>query len=82
MNKEICFMNTYEIVATYYNGCAGEAFPVRTILEAEAASPEDFLREKHPLDWEKFVKEPRPNGNVLYVLDTGFLKYTYEFTLV
>ena len=70
-------MNEYEIVYTYYNGCAGEAFPVRTILEAEANSPEDFLKQRHPLDWQKFVRE---DGK--YVLDTGFLKFTYEFTQV
>jgi len=70
-------MKEYEIVYTYYNGCAGEAYPVRTILEAEAASPEDFLRQKHPLDWQKFILS---EGK--YVLDTGFLKFTYEFTEV
>lgn len=70
-------MKEYEIVYTYYNGCAGEAFPTRTILEAEANSPEDFLRAEHPLDWDKFREE---DGK--YILDTGFLKYTYEFTEV
>ena len=70
-------MKTYEIVETYYNGCAGEAYPVTRIEEAEAASPEAYLRRKFPLDWEKFTQEEG-----LYVLDTGFLKYTYEFTEV
>jgi len=70
-------MKEYEIVYTYYNGCAGEAHPIRTILEAEAPSPEDFLRQKHPRDWQDFVKE-----GSCYTLDTGFLKFTYEFTEV
>ena len=70
-------MKEYDIVYTYYNGCAGEAYPVRTILEAEARSPEHFLQERHPLDWQKFIRE----GNT-YTYDTGFLKFTYEFTEV
>ena len=75
-------MNEYEIVLKYCNGCAGEAYPTTTFEEAEAESPEAYLRQKHGKDGDKFRKEVQPDGRVHYVFDTGCVKYTYEFTLI
>lgn len=73
-------MKEYEIVAKYFNACAGKARPETTFLEVELSCPEDFIREKHSRDFDKFVKETLPDGRLLYTYDTGGVAYTYEFT--
>lgn len=73
-------MKEYEIVATFLNGCAGAAHPQRSFEEAELADPGDFVRLKHGRDFESFVKEARPNGQVVYTFDNGTVTYIYEFT--
>ena len=40
-------MKEYEIVVTFLNGCAGEAYPQREFFEAELEDPADFIREKN-----------------------------------
>ena len=37
-------MKEYEIVLTYLNGCAGAAYPLRSIEEVQIHSPEEYLR--------------------------------------
>ena len=49
-------------------------------LEVELNCPEDFIRQKHSRDFDKFIKELLPDGRVLYTYDTGGVAYTYEFT--
>ena len=73
-------MKEYEIVMTYLNGCAGAAYPQTSFLEAEANSPEEYLRAKHGKDFLRFVKEARPNGQEVYTFDNGTVTYIYEFT--
>ena len=51
-----------------------------TFEEAEAESPEAYLRQKHGKDADQFRREVQPDGSVHYVFDTGCVKYTYEFT--
>jgi hypothetical protein len=75
-------MKEYEIVATYLNGCSGEAYPITTFEEAELMDTDDYVREKHGKDFPKFVKEVRPNGQVVYTFDNGTVTYIYEFTEV
>lgn len=72
-------MKEYEIVLTYLNGCAGAAHPVRSIEEAEIASPEAYLCSKHTKDHDKFVKEVSADGRVLYRFSNGTITYIYEF---
>ena len=72
-------MKEYEIVATFLNGCAGEAYPQTTFEEAELENTDDYIREKHGTDFEKFRKEVRPNGQTVYTYKCG-VTYIYEFT--
>lgn len=72
-------MKEYEIVATLLNGCAGEAYPQRTFEEAALADTDDYIRSKHGRDFDKFQKEIRPNGQIVYTYACG-VTYTYEFT--
>ena len=73
-------MKEYEIVAKILNGCAGAAHPQTFFEEAELASTDDFVRTKHGKDFDKFVKEIMPNGQIVYTYDNGTVTYIYEFT--
>lgn len=73
-------MKEYEIVAKFLNGCAGAARPETYFEEAELANTDDFVRMKHGRDFEKFVKEVLPDGQVVYTFDNGTVTYIYEFT--
>ena len=73
-------MTEYEIVATYLNGCAGAAHPQTSFEEAELADTDDYIRTKHSKDYEKFQKEVRPDGQIVYTYDNGTVTYIYEFT--
>lgn len=73
-------MKEYEIVAKYINGCAGDAYPQTYFEEAELNNTDDFVRTKHSRDFEKFVKEVLPSGQVVYTFDNGTVRYIYEFT--
>lgn len=72
-------MTEYEIVCTYLNGCAGATHPQTTFEEAEISSPDDYIREKHGKDFDKFQKEIRPNGQIVYTFQST-VTYIYEFT--
>lgn len=73
-------MKEYEIVATFLNGCAGAAHPQTFFEEAELENTDDFVRSKHSCDFERFVKEIRENGQIVYTFDNGTVTYIYEFT--
>lgn len=73
-------MKEYEIVATYLNGCAGEAYPQTTFDEAELNNTDDYIRQKHGQDFSKFQKDILDDGRVLYIFDNGTVRYIYEFT--
>lgn len=73
-------MKEYEIVAKFLNGCAGAAHPQTFFEEAELSSTDDYIRTKHGTDFDKFVKEELPNGQILYTYDNGTVTYIYEFT--
>ena len=73
-------MKEYEIVATFLNGCAGAAYPQTSFEEAELSSTDDFIRTKHSRDFDKFMKEVRDNGQIVYTFDNGTVTYIYEFT--
>ena len=72
-------MKEYEIVATFLNGCAGEAYPQTAFEEAELADTDDYIRAKHGKDFEKFHKEIHSNGQIVYTYTCG-VTYIYEFT--
>ena len=72
-------MKEYEVALTYLNGCAGEAYPQVSLEEVEAASPEDYIRSKHSKDFDKFVKEIRDDGRIVYTY-TETIAHIYEFT--
>ena len=73
-------LKEYEIVATFLNGCAGAAYPQTSFEEAELSSTDDFIRTKHSRDFDKFTKEVRDNGQIVYTFDNGTVTYIYEFT--
>lgn len=73
-------MKEYEIVAKFYNACAGSSRPQTFFEEAELEQPEDFVRMKHGREFEKFMKESLPDGRILYRYDNGSVSYFYEFT--
>lgn len=72
-------MKEYEIVCTYLNGCAGDAYPLTSFEEAELRDPEDYIRSKHSKDFDAFVKEVQPGGLIVYTFDNGTIRYIYEF---
>lgn len=72
-------MKEYEIVLTYLNGCAGAAYPLRSIEEAQIESPEAYLRSKHTKDYRAFVKEVGSDGQWVYRFSNGAVTYIYEF---
>lgn len=73
-------MKEYEIVAKFLNGCAGAAHPQTYFEEAELSNTDDFVKEKHGKDFDKFQKEVKSNGQILYTYDNGTVCYIYEFT--
>ena len=73
-------MKEYEIALTYLNGCAGEAYPQVSLEEAEAESPEAYIREKHGKQAEAFVQTLREDGREVYTFSNGAVTYIYEFT--
>lgn len=73
-------MKEYEIVVKFLNGCSGAAHPQTSFEEAELASTDDYVRMKHGKDFDRFVKEILPTGQVLYTFDNGTVTYIYEFT--
>ncbi|MBR4057052.1 MAG: hypothetical protein IKK00_02810 [Oscillospiraceae bacterium] len=72
-------MKEYEIVATYLNGCAGEAHPQTEFIEAELNDPADYVRQHHGNEFEKFTREDLPDGRVIFTYDHT-VRYIYEFT--
>ena len=72
-------MNEYEIVYTYLNGCAGEAYPQTSFEEAEIESPEAYLKAKFGKDYAGFVKMVGEKGQLIYTFDNGVIKHIYEF---
>ena len=73
-------MKEYEIVAKFLNGCAGAAHPQTFFEEAELASTDDLVRTKHGREFDKFVKEIKEDGKIVYTFDNGTVTYIYEFT--
>lgn len=73
-------MKEYEIVAKFYNACAGSSRPQTFFEEAVLKDPADFVREKHGHDFSKFQKEVLPDGQIVYTYDNGSITYCYEFT--
>ncbi len=73
-------MKEYEVVFTYLNGCAGEAYPVTTIEEIEAASPESWLQGKFGKDFVHFTREVLGEDRVRFRFETPTVVYIYEFT--
>lgn len=73
-------MKEYEIAATFLNGCAGAAHPQTFFEEAELANTDDFVRARHSRDFDKFVKEIKEDGQIVYTFDNGTVTYIYEFT--
>ena len=72
-------MKEYEIACTFLNGCAGAAYPQTSFDEAELSDPADYIRRKHSRDFDKFEKEVRPSGQIVYSW-RGTVTYIYEFT--
>ena len=71
-------MKEYEIILTYLNGCAGEAYPLTSFEEVQLKCPADYIRAKHK-EFEQFVSESPAPGKEIWKLDNGFISYTYEF---
>ena len=72
-------MKEYEIVITYLNGCAGDAYPQISFEEAELNDPAEYVRKKHGKDFGKFTREDLPDGKVVFRYD-NVLCWIYEFT--
>lgn len=73
-------MKEYEIVAKFYNACAGASRPETFFEERELERPEDFVRMKHGRDFDKFTREETAEGQILFCYDNGSVCYSYEFT--
>ena len=64
-------MKEYEIVARFYNACAGSSRPETYFEEKELNSTDEYIRMKHSRDFDKFTKEIMPNGQIVYKYDNG-----------
>ena len=73
-------MKEYEIVAKFFNACAGASRPQTYFEEAELENTDDFVRIEHNRDFEKFSREVLPTGQIIYKYDNGSVMYSYEFT--
>ena len=73
-------MKDYEIVFTYLNGCAAEAYPQREFEEATLSDTDDYIRQKHGPDFAKFTKEILDDGRIVYTSQGFAVRYIYEFT--
>ena len=73
-------MKEYEIVAKFYNACAGSSRSQTFFEEAEIDSTDDYVRMKHGRDFEMFKKEVLPDGRIVYSYDNSSVTYIYEFT--
>lgn len=73
-------MKEYEIVAKFYNACAGSSRPQTFFEEAEIGSTDDYVCMKHGRDFEMFKKEVLPDGRIVYSYDNSSVTYIYEFT--
>ena len=73
-------MKEYEIVAKFYNACAGEGRPQTFFEEQELKDTDDFVRMKHGRDFDRFTKECPEPGQTIYRYDNGSVAYVYEFT--
>lgn len=73
-------MKEYEITAKFLNACAGASRPQTFFEEAELENTDDFVRGKHGKDFESFVKEILPSGQIVYTYNNGSVAYIYEFT--
>ena len=73
-------MKEYEIVAKFYNACAGEGRPETFFEEQELESTDAFVRMKHGRDFDRFIKEETAPGQIVYRYDNGSVAYVYEFT--
>lgn len=75
-------MKEYEIVARFYNACAGAGRPQTFFEEAELNDPYEYVRMKHGDKASQFVRETNPAGQIVYKWDNGSVCYVYEFTEV
>ena len=73
-------MKEYEIVAKFFNACAGSSRPQTFFEEAELENPDEYVRVKHTKDFDKFSREITPTGQIVYRYDNGSVMYSYEFT--
>jgi hypothetical protein len=71
-------MQEYEVICKYVNGCAGEAYPITTFEEVELTDTDSYIRHKHGGDFDKFTKEIRSDGQIIYTYRSG-VTYIYEF---
>ncbi len=72
-------MKEYEIYIEKINPCGGSRHAVREIIEAEAESPEDYVKEHGPFP----IMENIRNANGDVVIRTGdgkgnFIHYTFS----
>ena len=74
----LLLFTSFSITCTFLNGCAGAAYPQNSFDEAELSDPADYIRRKHSRDFDKFEKELRPGGQVVYTW-RGTVTYIYEF---
>lgn len=74
-------MKDYEVVAKFYNACAGAGRPQTFFEEVELNAPEDYVRMKHGKSFDEFSKEVT-GGQTVFRWDNGSVTYVYEFTEV
>lgn len=72
-------MHEYEIFIEEINPCGGEKFSKKTLIEAEAESPEAYVKENGRFPVIESMKNQ--NGDVVIVTGDGngsFIRYTFS----
>ena len=72
-------MNEYEVIIEEINPCGGSAHARRSIIEAEADSPESYVRENGRFPILETVENA--DGTLLIVTGDGagyFIRYTFS----
>ena len=71
-------MHEYEIIHEIVNACGGAGRAETAIIEADAESPEAYMKSVHPDEFDKAVRSEK-DGAVVYTLALGAVTHKYTF---
>lgn len=73
-------MKEYEVMKEIINACGGSRGADRSIDEIEANSPQEYIKKKHPKDYQNAKSEQLENGDTCITLGEKEIIYRYIFS--